>query len=165
MRKTEWADIEAVHDRAARGAKAVIDASEEELSPIIAVHRMGKPGEIVDAFLMPPDLARSLFGSVAGKDRMVALVKQALASAVECGVVTVVAVVCEAWTVRNPLVIDRSIPPSEHPDRVEALLITLYSMLGTHLSSTPIKTVDGKRTVDLPVLLKGHRAEGPMVLR
>jgi len=103
-----------------------------------------------DAF--PEELMKMTFGDPVGK-KMLPIMVQTVLSGVGGKSADVCAVVTEAWAVMTKdtevinAIKESGKPIAEHPDRVETLVVVIYTRERSQVGVMPIITTDGKRHV------------------
>ena len=158
-RKMEWADIEAAYTYVGSSAAGIINDGREAFGvALIILMDAARPGVVDRCVPFPAKMLAEAFLSIKGKQMLGALVRSIMSpgpvrSALAKSGLTAdfVVVAAEAWVVLGrDLGPDET--PSRAPDRFEALNVVVNYADGSNGNLSIIKTVAGKRRVELAPL-------------
>lgn len=162
-----------LHELYAKIAIAICDDG-KEVTPQCFLIGLDDDGGIIDTVATPPRQMAMFFGSQKGKDIFALFLKEMLDDTHEVHQMTakmlgfaptVIVQINEAWIRFGTLDDMDETPPSEHPDRQEAILVSIHTRAGTTVNHHKILDHPKRHAVFQELRTEQHTVGGRFTMQ
>ena len=140
-----WTSLDRIHEKFL--SSAIEQCAKGGVAPSLVALQLDSCGEVVDVFPIPREIVEFYFSSEAGKEMFSVFLREVFmpksnfrqhlqSNENVMAIPDVLVQVNEAWGVKASEI--GGVAPSEHPNRIECLMITLHTEYGSVLTAHPI---------------------------